>query len=211
MQTNFFGPTKIIQSIVPHMRERKSGTIVNLSSIGGFYSFPGSSVYCASKFALEGMPSLREKSFGARKLAKKKKQKCRLGLSEALQVELSPFNISVLIVEPGYFRTNFLGGLEGAIKPYSEAYKGTPAGQLLDMCEKMAGKQPGDPPKAVKAIFDAVAGGPTDRLTGKVVRLPLGSDACKYVEQKLENLKADFEKTKEVAKTTDRDDAKLGK
>ena len=61
MQTNFFGPTKIIQSIVPHMRERKSGTIVNLSSIGGFCSFPGSSVYCASKFALEGMSTLKSR------------------------------------------------------------------------------------------------------------------------------------------------------
>ena len=79
------------------------------------------------------------------------------------------------------------------------------------MCEKMAGKQLGDPPKAVKVIFDAVAGGPDDRLTGKVVRLPLGSDASMYVGQKLESLKADYEKTKELAKTTDRNDAKLGK
>ena len=137
------------------------------------------------------------------------KQKIRLGLSEALQVELSPFNISVLIVEPGYFRTNFLGGVN--IKPYSEAYKGTPAAQLFELCEKMAGNQPGDPPKAVKVIFDAVAGGPNDRLTGKVLRLPLGSDANMYLGQKLESLKVDYEKTKELAKTTDRDDAKLGK
>ena len=79
------------------------------------------------------------------------------------------------------------------------------------MCEQVAGKQPGDPPKAARVIFDAVAGGSNSGLTGKVLRLPLGTDACMYFEQKLESLKADFEKTKEVAKTTDRDDAKVGK
>ncbi len=74
-----------------------------------------------------------------------------------------------------------------------------------------SGQQPGDPPKAARVIFDAVAGGPNDRLTGKVARLVLGSDASMYFGKKLESLKADYETTKDLAKTTDRDDANLAK
>ena len=54
MDTNFFGPLKVIQAVLPSMRERKSGSIVNISSLAGIHAFPGGSVYSASKSALEG-------------------------------------------------------------------------------------------------------------------------------------------------------------
>jgi NAD(P)-dependent dehydrogenase (short-subunit alcohol dehydrogenase family) len=84
-ETNFFGPLSVIQAALPHLRAQSGGHIINISSIGGFVGFPGYGLYNASKFAVEG-------------------------LSEALASELKPLGIHVTIVEPGYFRTNFLSG-----------------------------------------------------------------------------------------------------
>ncbi len=74
------------------------------------------------------------------------------------------------------------------------------------MLERLKGRAVGDVRKAAKVIFDTVAGSQTDRLIGKLLRLPLGSDVNGKIEQKLECLKADHEKTRELAKTTDIDD-----
>lgn len=83
-RTNVFGAAAVIRHVLPSMRARRSGTIVNLSSIGGRMTMPFSSAYCASKFALEG-------------------------LSESLRHELSLHGIRVKLIEPGHFKTDFLG------------------------------------------------------------------------------------------------------
>jgi NAD(P)-dependent dehydrogenase (short-subunit alcohol dehydrogenase family) len=79
---NLFGVMRMIQAVVPHMREQKSGRIINISSVVGKLVTPGNGVYSASKFALEG-------------------------LSDALRMELAPFGIQVIVVEPGSTRTQF--------------------------------------------------------------------------------------------------------
>ena len=129
-----------------------------------------------------------------------------LGLSDAIAVELAPFNISILIVEPTFFKTNILSSSN--MVPISEPYKGTPAASMRDIMEKyrVDGTQPGDPAKAAKIIFEFVAGEPASRLIGQVRRLPLGSRASTILGKKIELLKADYEKTKEMAKEADRDD-----
>jgi NAD(P)-dependent dehydrogenase (short-subunit alcohol dehydrogenase family) len=81
-ETNFFGAIRVIQSVLPLMREQRSGIIVNISSIGGRIAFPFSPSYASTKFALEG-------------------------LSEALQYEVDQFGIKVILVEPGIIKTNF--------------------------------------------------------------------------------------------------------
>ena len=130
-ETNFFGPVRLIQKVLPQMRKRRSGVIVNVSSIAGARAATGSAYYAASKAALERM-------------------------SEALRNEVGPLGIKVMVVEPGAFRTNFyrptnlLGG-EKKIADYADtAWKRAP--------ETVADKtdQANDPDKGGKLIVDMV-------------------------------------------------------
>jgi NAD(P)-dependent dehydrogenase (short-subunit alcohol dehydrogenase family) len=112
------------------MRERGSGHIVQLSSMGGVSANPGHAVYATSKFALEGA-------------------------SEALAGEVAPFGIRVTIVEPGPFRTDFAGRSMQASTPMA-AYAGTPARGARDRFRDQDGVQPGDPSRGAAAIIDTV-------------------------------------------------------
>lgn len=125
METNFFGAVETIRAVLPGMRARRSGAIVNISSLGGQLSFCGFSAYSATKFALEGM-------------------------SEALAQEVAPFGVKVLIVEPGAFRTGFAAD---ALKhmPVMPAYKDI-IGGTRDFAHGMHGNQAGDPSRAARAI-----------------------------------------------------------
>ena len=134
----FFGAVAMTQAVLPAMRERRSGTIVQITSVGGLITAPGFGPYCAVKHALEG-------------------------LSEALAAELAPFGVRVLIVEPGAFRTRLFGSAFRSM-PALDAYKES-VGPTRAFAEQSEGKQPGDPVKAARAIIDTVnAGSPTLRL-----------------------------------------------
>jgi len=137
-ETMFFGAVAATRAVLPHMRERRAGTIVQITSVGGFTTAPGFGAYCAVKHGLEG-------------------------LSECLAAEVAPFGIRVLIVEPGAFRTSLFGGAFRML-PEIEAYAPS-VGPTRDYVTTSAGKQEGDPAKAARAIIDAVnAGAPTLRL-----------------------------------------------
>jgi NAD(P)-dependent dehydrogenase (short-subunit alcohol dehydrogenase family) len=128
---NFHGPRRIIQAVLPQLRLQGSGHIVNITSIAGLAANPGSGLYAASKFAVEGM-------------------------SQALAQEVAPFGIKVTLVEPGAFRTDFLSDhslrkTEAGDDPY-----GATAGATIARLDSMAGKQLGDPAKAATAIITAV-------------------------------------------------------
>src|SRR5215472_5799427 len=123
-----FGPAALIRAVLPHMRARQSGAIVQISSMGGQMSFAGFSAYSATKFALEGM-------------------------SEALADETRPMGIKVLIVEPGAFRTGLFSNLTSSqpIADYAAS-----VGPTRRMTETTGGTQPGDPAKAAAAILTAL-------------------------------------------------------
>ncbi|MCP2164329.1 oxidoreductase [Goodfellowiella coeruleoviolacea] len=123
-----FGPATLIRTVLPHMRARRSGAIVQLSSMGGQMSFAGFSAYSATKFALEG-------------------------LSEALADEVRPLGIKVLVVEPGAFRTGLFASTSAsaAIEDYAAT-----VGPTRAMIESGDGTQPGDPAKAAAAILAAL-------------------------------------------------------
>jgi NAD(P)-dependent dehydrogenase (short-subunit alcohol dehydrogenase family) len=127
-EVHLFGPVALTRAVLPHMRSRRAGAIVQISSMGGQLSFAGFGAYSATKFALEGM-------------------------SEALADEVGPLGIKVLIVEPGAFRTGLFGSYS-ASEPMPE-YAGT-VGQTRKMIEDGAGTQPGDPAKAATAILIAL-------------------------------------------------------
>ncbi|OAV61783.1 oxidoreductase [Enteractinococcus helveticum] len=125
--TNYFGAVHIIQEVLPHMREQGSGMIINISSIGGQRSSPGSGFYTATKAALEST-------------------------TEALQQEVGPLGIRVAIVQPGPFRTDFAGrSLHQSAEPIA-AYAET-AGRRRKETDTMDGNQAGDPVKAAQAIL----------------------------------------------------------
>jgi NAD(P)-dependent dehydrogenase (short-subunit alcohol dehydrogenase family) len=129
MDTMFFGAVELTKAVLPHMRERGSGAIVQMSSQGGQLAPPGYTAYCAAKYALEAM-------------------------SEALATEVGPLGIRVLIVEPGAFRTGLLGARMHAsreIPAYAETAGATRAGAAA-----MDGRQPGDPRKLAAAILAAL-------------------------------------------------------
>ncbi|BCW37673.1 short-chain dehydrogenase/reductase [Arthrobacter sp. StoSoilA2] len=143
--TNVFGPVAMIKAVLPRMRSRRSGAIVNISSIGARICPPGSGYYSATKAALEG-------------------------LSGSLQKELKPLGISVTVVEPGAFRTDFAGRSltqsAQAIQDYAET-----AGKRRKENDTVHGTQPGDPDKAAEVIIAAVQAAETPGF------LLLGADA----------------------------------
>ncbi|MDA8175904.1 oxidoreductase [Acidithiobacillus sp.] len=128
--TNFFGAVSMIKAVLPGMRARHCGTIVNITSIGARLAMPGSAYYSATKFALEG-------------------------LSDALRKEVDPLGIRVLIVEPGAFRTDFAGrslvGSKTMISDYDET-----VGPRRKTQDKTDGTQPGDPARAAKVLLNVI-------------------------------------------------------
>ncbi|MBD2774279.1 oxidoreductase [Iningainema tapete] len=128
--TNVFGALSMMRAVLPSMRQRRSGHILNISSVGGQVSYAGSGIYCATKFALEG-------------------------LSEALSKEVAELGIKVTIIEPGAFRTDFNGRSLASPEHLIDDYAST-SGKFLKWLEENDGKQPGDPDKAAEAMIQAV-------------------------------------------------------
>lgn len=169
-RTNVFGLLAVTRAVLPYMRAARSGRILNISSIGGYRGGPGFGVYSSTKFAVEG-------------------------LSEALHAELIPLGIHVTVIEPGYFRTDFLdaSSLTVSADPIQD-YAAT-AGAARAAALNHA--QPGDPDKLARIIVDfAGAANPP-------VRLPLGSDTVAAIEAKHASDAKILSQWREVSVSTD--------
>ncbi|MCA8091840.1 oxidoreductase [Burkholderia anthina] len=127
---NVFGAVAMMKAVVPFMRERRRGRILNITSMGGHITMPGIAYYCGSKFALEG-------------------------ISEALGKELEPFGIAVTAVAPGSFRTDWAGRsmtrTPRAIADYDAIFD-----PIRRAREEKSGRQPGDPVKAARAMLSII-------------------------------------------------------
>ena len=152
-ETNFYGALEVIRAALPILRAQGSGHIVNISAAATISNYPGFSIYGASKAALESV-------------------------SEALALELQPFGIKVTIVQPGPFRTGFIGRSLMRAENKLADYERT-SGKFLRLLETMDGKQPGDPEKAADAIIAAV------EAETPPLRLVLGKYAHDKVRKKL--------------------------
>jgi len=128
---NVFGPVAMIKAVLPGMRARRSGHIVNVTSMGGFITLPGISFYCGSKFALEG-------------------------ISETLGKEVAGFGIRVTALAPGQFRTDW-AGRSMQRTPRAIADYDTVMDPIRAARQAKSGKQPGDPNKAAQALLALVA------------------------------------------------------
>lgn len=171
-RVNVFGLMSVTRAVLPGMRRQRSGHILNLSSIGGFASAAGFGVYCSTKFAVEG-------------------------LSEALAAELAPLGIKVTIVEPGYFRTDFLDPRSLSVSPNRIAdYDGT-AGTVREVARTLNHNQPGDPAKFGTAIVELV------NAPNPPLRLAVGSDTYQGVGDKLTSVRGELDTWEALSKSTD--------
>ena len=170
-ETNVFGLIETTRAVLPILRKRQGGRIVNFSSGAGIAGAAGYGYYNATKFAVEG-------------------------LSEALAQEVAPLGLSVIIVEPGPFRTEFLGRSINTARNELPAYADT-SGKLRAYRDGNNGKQAGDPEKAVAVILKAVD------AEQPPLHLPLGPVAYGIAEKKLAAFKHDMDAWRGVAIATD--------
>lgn len=174
MEINVFGLAEVTKAILPGMRARKSGTILNVSSVGGVRSFPAVSWYSASKFAVEG-------------------------ISDSLAQEVAPLGIRVVLVEPSAFATDWAGSSanEVAADKVIPDYNQT-AGQQRQMFRDNVGKEPGDPARAAVAIVDVA------HDENPPQRLPLGNGAYDGILGKLDEVREDIAKREAISRGADR-------
>lgn len=175
---NVFGMLNVIRQVMPHLRQQRSGHIVNFSSVSGITgtTYPGWGVYCATKFAVEG-------------------------LSEALAAEVAPFGIKVTIVEPGGFHTNFVksDSLEMArnsIEDYALVRQWESLLSQLKVRDLPEGELPNDPAKAAAILI---------QITGEAnppLHLLLGQDAYDMAKGKIKALQDDMESWKDLSLST---------
>jgi NADP-dependent 3-hydroxy acid dehydrogenase YdfG len=170
-ETNVFGLLRVTRAVLPHMRAQKSGHILNLSSIGGLIATPGLGYYNATKFAVEG-------------------------LSEALRGECEPLGIKVTVVEPGPFRTDFLGRSGAISERVIEDYVPT-AGKARQYFSDNDGKQAGDPNRAIAAMIAAVEAPEAPR------HLLLGKSAHDRMTARIAQWQKDLEAGRETAINAD--------
>jgi NAD(P)-dependent dehydrogenase (short-subunit alcohol dehydrogenase family) len=171
LDVQIVGVWNVLRATLPILRGQKRGHIVNVSSILGLTAVPGWSLYCAGKFALEG-------------------------LTEALAAEVADFGVDVTLVEPGYFRTDFLtAGSLGLPAETTDAYPAIR--QMTRDHLALQGGQLGDPVKGAAAIINLVDGGDS-RL-----RRLLGSDAHSLATAKIEALRAEIDAAADTAGATD--------
>ncbi|GBD49805.1 short-chain dehydrogenase [Methylopila sp. Yamaguchi] len=171
-RTNVFGLLSVTRAVLPHMRRERSGHVINISSIGGYRASIGWGVYCSTKFAVEG-------------------------ISEALAEEVAPLGIKVTVVEPGYFRTDFLEGQSLSTSPSIIDDYAETSGAMRTTAAAVSLKQPGDPTRLAKALMTlADAENPP-------LRMPFGSDTVAAIEAKNAFVAEELAAWRELAISTD--------
>jgi NADP-dependent 3-hydroxy acid dehydrogenase YdfG len=165
-ETNVFGLLRVTRAFLPHLRRQGSGHILNLSSIGGLLASPGLGYYSATKFAVEA-------------------------ISESLSAELAPLGVRVTIIEPGPFRTDFLGRSSVTAKTRIPDYDST-AGNMRKYFAENDGKQRGDPLRAVRAMIEVV------ESPHPPLRLLLGRSALERLRGKLANWEKEIQAWEQV-------------
>ncbi|REG58068.1 NADP-dependent 3-hydroxy acid dehydrogenase YdfG [Paraburkholderia sp. BL6669N2] len=170
--TNVFGLLSVTRAVLPVMRSQRAGHVINMSSVGGYRSAAGFGAYCSTKFAVEG-------------------------LTEALYAELKPLGIHATVVEPGYFRTDFLDASSLVVAREVIADYDATSGHVRRLAADMNHNQPGNPAKLAAAMLELV-----DAQTPPL-RLPLGTDTLKAIAEKNAYVEQETATWKALAASTD--------
>ena len=170
--TNVFGLLNITRAVLPVMRAQRAGHVINMSSIGGYRAAAGFGAYSSTKFAVEG-------------------------LTEALRAELKPLGIHATVVEPGYFRTDFLDATSLVVAGNVIADYDETSGEVRRRATHMNHNQPGNPEKLAAAMVELV-----DAQTPPL-RLPLGTDTLKAIAEKNAYVTQETETWKALSASTD--------
>jgi NAD(P)-dependent dehydrogenase (short-subunit alcohol dehydrogenase family) len=170
--TNVMGLLNVTRAVLPRMRSQRSGHVINMSSLGGYQVGAGFGVYGSTKFAVEG-------------------------LSEALHAELTPLGIHVTVVEPGYFRTDFLDSssameARNVIADYAET-----AGKVRVSARAYSHRQPGDPKRLAQALLTLVS------AENPPLRLQLGTDALTRIREKHAFVEQELQTWEALSRSTD--------
>jgi NAD(P)-dependent dehydrogenase (short-subunit alcohol dehydrogenase family) len=152
-RTNVFGLLNVIRAVLPTMRRQRAGHIINFSSLGGFRASAGWGVYCSTKFAVEG-------------------------ITEALHDELAPLGIHATVVEPGFFRTDFMDNRSLAPTGQRIADYADTVGKTRIFAVERNHQQPGDPGKFAQALLQLA------NAAKPPLRLALGTDALERIAEK---------------------------
>ena len=171
IETNLLGPIFVMQAALPILRAQKSGHIINLSAIAAFSNHPGFSVYGGAKAGLEAA-------------------------SDALRQEVAPLGISVTLVSPGPYRTDFIGRSMDRASGHITDYDRT-SGKFGSYLEKIDGRQPGDPDKAAAVLVQMVQDGKGP------ARLFLGKYAVDTARRKIAELQRDLTEWEAISLATD--------
>lgn len=170
-EVNVFGTIAVTQAVLPSMRTRRQGHIIFMSTMGGLCTFPGISPYHGTKYALEG-------------------------LAGSLRQEVGPLGITVTIIEPGSFRTDWAGRsltrVERSISDYDAIMD-----PIRENRRQMDGQQLGDPAKAALALLAIV------EEPNPPAHLVLGTDARRMIPRARAEFDADFERWRELGESTD--------
>lgn len=174
---NVFGLINVTRAVLPVMRKQGSGRLVHIGSRSGFEGEPGVSLYSASKFAV-------------------------IGIGEALSVEMAPFGIQSMVVEPGVFRTDFLDASSLSVAAHRITdYDDTPAHVTLDWIDQANHAQLGDPVKGAALIVEVAS---TEKLP---THLYLGRDTIERLEVKYQQVQDDLAPWREKSAATAHHDA----
>lgn len=168
---NVFGAVAVAKAFLPRFRARRSGFIVNVTSMGGMITMPGIAYYCGSKFALQG-------------------------ISEVMRAEMAPFGVNVTTLCPGSFRTDWAGRsmvrTERSIADYDALFD-----PIRTARQEKSGRQLGDPAKLAEAVLQLLdSDNPPPQLL-------LGSDALKFVSERLQRMQQEIEEWRALTLSTD--------
>jgi NAD(P)-dependent dehydrogenase (short-subunit alcohol dehydrogenase family) len=170
--TNVFGLLNVTRAVLPTMRANRAGHVINISSVGGYRAAAGFGAYSSTKFAVEG-------------------------ITEALHAELKPLGIHATVVEPGYFRTDFLDASSLVVAPDVIADYDETSGAVRRKAVQINHNQPGDPAKLAAAMVTLVD------APNPPLRLPLGTDTLAAITAKNAYVAQEMETWKALSASTD--------